>query len=91
MRELLDLRYSKIVWIPPQGNSARCLVQRQQCAIPFLGLSKKRKRWINIDESWINSGDYRRMSWARKGESNSIPVKTVTPRITLIVALDSEG
>ena len=51
----------------------------------------KRKRVINIDESWVNSGDYRRMSWQRKGVSNSIPVKTITPRITLIVALDTEG
>ena len=46
---------------------------------------------INIDESWIDSGDYRRRSWQTKGVSNSLPVKKVSPRITLIVALDSEG
>ena len=28
MRDLLDLRYTKIVPIPVHGNSERCLVQR---------------------------------------------------------------
>ena len=73
------------------GNSERCLVQRQQCAIPFLALIQVKKRFINIDESWVDSGDYRRASWQRKGTSNSIPVRKVQPRITLIVALDTDG
>ena len=29
MRDLLDLRYTKLVPIPVQGNSERCRVQRQ--------------------------------------------------------------
>ena len=52
---------------------------------------KSKKRIINIDESWIDSGDYRRRFWQRKGLSNSLAVKKVAPRITLIVALDSRG
>ena len=28
MRDLLDLRYTKIVQLPVHGNSERCLVQR---------------------------------------------------------------
>ena len=50
-----------------------------------------KRRIINIDESWVDSGDYRRRCWQRKGVSNSMSVKKVSPRITLIVALDSEG
>ena len=50
-----------------------------------------KRRIINIDESWVDSGDYRRRSWQRKGVSNSLPAKKVSPRITLILALDSEG
>ena len=63
MRNLLDLRYTKIVNIPVHGNSERCRVQRQQCAIEFLGLIQTKKRIISIDESWLDSGDYRRRSW----------------------------
>ena len=91
MRHLLDLSYTKIVQLPVHGNSERCLVQRQQCAIIFLKHIQVKKRIINIDESWLDSGDYRRMSWQRKGTSNGIPVKKVYPRITLMVALDTEG
>ena len=91
MRDLLNLRYNKIVKLPVHGNSERCLVQRQQCALEFLKLVQTKRRIINIDESWVDSGDYRRRCWQRKGLSNSLPVKKVNPRITLIVALDSEG
>ena len=54
-------------------------------------LIQTKKRIINIDESWIDSGDYRRRSWQRKGVTNANPVKKVSPRITLIVAVDSLG
>ena len=54
-------------------------------------LIQTKRRIINIDESWVDSGDYRRRSWQRKGLSNSLATKKVSPRITLIVALDSEG
>lgn len=63
MRDLLGLRYNKIVPLPVHGNSERCLVQRQQCALEFFRQLKAGKRVINIDESWIASGDYRRRSW----------------------------
>jgi hypothetical protein len=39
----------------------------------------------------VDSYDYRRRSWQRKGMTNSVPVKKVRPRITMIVALDSTG
>ena len=91
MRDLVNLRYNKIVKIPVHGNSERCLVQRQQCALVFLKLVQTKRRIINIDESWVGSADYRRRSWSRKGVSNSISTKKLSPRITLIVALDSEG
>ena len=63
MKDLLNLRYNKIVKLPVHGNSERCLVQRQQCALEFFRQLKAGKRVINIDESWIASGDYRRRSW----------------------------
>ena len=63
MRERLGLKYNKIVPLPVHGNSERCLVQRQQCALEFFRQLEAGKRIINIDESWIASGDYRRRSW----------------------------
>ena len=91
MKDLLNLRYNKIVKLPFHGNSERCMVQRQQCALRFLKLVKTKRRFINIDESWVGSADYRRRSWYRKGVNNSLSARKVSPRITLIVALDSEG
>ena len=84
MRDLVNLRYNKIVKIPVHGNSERCLVQRQQCALVFLKLVQTKRRIINIDESWVNSADYRRRSWSRKGMSNSISTKKLSPRITIV-------
>ena len=46
---------------------------------------------ISIDETWIDSGDYRRRAWNYKNVSNSIPVKKVWPRITMIAAMDNWG
>ena len=91
MKELLDLRYKKIVPVPVHANSDRCLVQRQQCALKFLELVQTKKRIINIDETWVDSGDFRRRCWQRANLSNSIPIKKVQPRITLVVAVDSTG
>jgi hypothetical protein len=91
MRDQLGLRYSKIINVAPQANSDRCRIQRQQCSIELLKLMQSKSRIIQIDESWVDSCDYRRRSWQRKGMSNSIPVKKVRPRITMIVALSSRG
>ena len=46
---------------------------------------------INIDETWIDYVDFRRRSWKLPGQSNSIAVKQVMPRLSLIVAVSSNG
>ena len=91
MREQLDMSYTRIINIPIHGNSERCLVQRQQCALKFLELIQKKKRIINIDESWLDSGDYRRRSWKVKGVINSMPIKKISPTITMMLAFDNFG
>ena len=45
----------------------------------------------NIDESWLDYTDYRRMKWAVIGTSNSVAKKQVVPRISMIMALDTLG
>ncbi|MEC8141975.1 MAG: transposase, partial [Candidatus Thermoplasmatota archaeon] len=50
-----------------------------------------KKTLLNIDETWIGTADFRRFSWCFRGESASLPVKQVQPRISMIVGLDSTG
>ena len=88
---MLGFRYTKIVQIPIHGNSERCLVQRQQCAMKVLENLKKKTRFIGIDETWLDSCDYRRRCWKESWVVNSIPVKKINPRITEIVAFDNHG
>ena len=64
---------------------------RQQYALAYLGLLRNEKVVLNIDESWISQMDYRRMKWRAPGSTNSVDIKQVQPRITLIVAIDTLG
>ena len=66
MKEQLDLSYKRIVRLAPQANSVAKLIQRQQCAIVFLKLYKSKRRFVNIDESWLDSVRYHRRSWQLK-------------------------
>ena len=49
------------------------------------------KRIINIDESSVPFMDYRRFKWARRGTKNTFARKELTPKVNMIVALDTEG
>ena len=57
----------------------------------FLQLIQTKQRLINIDETWLDSGDYRRFSWQSRKDAVGIPVMKISPNITLIAALDSKG
>ena len=46
---------------------------------------------INIDESWSNELDFARRKWHDRNESNSLPRKYVSPRLSLLAAIDTEG
>lgn len=46
---------------------------------------------INIDESWINELDFARRRWHDRTESNSMPRKYVSPRLSVLAAIDTEG
>ena len=46
---------------------------------------------INVDESWINELDFQRRKWHDRMESNSLPKKTVFPRLSLLAAIDTTG
>ena len=46
---------------------------------------------INIDESWLNNTRFVRRIWAPTDSPATVTDKQVAPRISLIVALDTEG
>ena len=46
---------------------------------------------LNVDETWINRGDMRHMKWRTQGQTNSISDKSISPRISVIAAIDTEG
>ena len=85
------MRYRKITKINWTQNSMGNLVLRQQWALKWLELMKHPKTIINVDESWINELYFKRMKWRVPGTTNSVTTKQVASRISLIMALDTEG
>ena len=49
------------------------------------------KRVLNIDESWISETEYSRRMWCPTKSSGSVTERTVSPRLALLAALDTEG
>ena len=57
----------------------------------MLALLEKDHRVINVDESWINQTRFLRRIWAPSDAAGSVTDKQVAPRISLLVALDTNG
>lgn len=49
------------------------------------------KRIINVDETWINESNFIRKTWSPKKQHSSICIQPMSPRISMIAALDSDG
>ena len=85
------MRYKRVVPVAPQANSEAALVKRMDSARVLLRELQKGKRCLNIDESAIGAMDFRRQKWTVIGKPNSIVQKDVTPRLTIIAAIDNLG
>ena len=72
-----------------QGNSERSLVLRQKCAMKMIEILKTDTIVINIDESSFIEADFRRQKWRKRGETNSVSVKEISPRINVFAAIDT--
>lgn len=57
----------------------------------ILELIHQDKILLNMDETWLNECDFRRMKWREHDTSNIFPGSPLSPRITLIAALDTMG
>ena len=91
MRDELDMRYRKIKTVSLHSNSEKNLVLRQRWALEFLNQARRKKVFINIDETWLGMSDFRRMKWQKPGTTNSVPKIEITPRVTMILGLDTLG
>jgi len=91
LRGRFGMRYRRVQHVAFTGNSERCLALRQLFAERLLHQLQKGTRFLNVDESWINSGDMRHMKWRKKGQTNSISDKAIQPRLSVIAAIDTEG
>ena len=49
------------------------------------------KRVINIDETWINETSFIRKTWAEKDGLGNTQKNSVQPRVSMILAIDTEG
>ena len=85
------MRYRKISKIPFYANSIRNRILRQKFALKYLDLIKNDKIILNIDETWIGETDYRRRKWRLAGAKNSVSTAYVSPRLSVILGLDTLG
>ena len=90
-RQDLGMKYQKLKKLAYQGNSERSLILRQQFSMKMLELLEQGKRILNIDETWISGMKCTHRSWQMPQRSRSLPEKQVTPSISLILGMDTEG
>ena len=91
MKKDLGLSYRKVKKVAVQANSERCLVLRQQYAVTMLPLLTKGVRVINVDETWLNESNFTRRCWLPKSSPGTETLRTITPTLSMIAALDTEG
>jgi hypothetical protein len=63
MRDDLGMRFRKIKTVSLHSNSEKNLVLRQRWSLEFLAQTRKKKVFINVDETWLGMSDFRRMKW----------------------------
>lgn len=91
MKKDLGLSYRKAKKVPVQSNTVRCLILRQRSAKTLLPLLQEGKRVINFDETWLNESSFIRKTWAPKEASPSVTLRAISPRLSLLGALDTDG
>ena len=91
LKKDLGLSYLKTKKLNSKANSVKALAQRQQYALTLLSILERGKRVINIDETWLNETSFVRRVWAKKGGHGNLQLNTVSPRLSLIAALDTNG
>ena len=91
MKSKFAMKYQKTRPIPLQTNRERNLALRCLYGQKFLQTLEEGHRIINIDQSWLNQDDFRRNKWVTADQSQRLPMKEISPRISMIAAICSRG
>ena len=91
MKKDFKLSFIKVKKLAPQANSDLNLVLRQQFALKLMEHLHEGKRVINIDETWMNETSHVRRTWAQRDGSGNLKLNSVTPRLSMIAAVDTDG
>jgi hypothetical protein len=91
MKRDLGMRYRKVVAVSVHANGDKNLILRQQYAQELIRLLASGRTILNIDETWLGMSDFRRRKWQAPGTTNSVAKLAMTPRISMIAALDTRG
>ena len=91
LRKDMHMGYRFAKEVPVQCNTERNLVLRQQYSLRILPLLESGKRIINVDESWLSQTRFLRRTWVPSDSPSTFRAKQVAPRISLLLALDTEG
>ena len=57
----------------------------------LINLMDQGKRIINVDETWLNATSFIRKLWASRGGTGNMNLNLITPRVSMIAALDTCG
>ena len=87
----MGLAFKRIQKVPLLGNTARCLLLRQMYAKFMLKLLAAGTRVINVDQTWLNDLNFHRRCWAHAGDRNTRNMNSVTPRLSMLMAIDTDG
>lgn len=85
------MKYRRVQHIALSANSQRSLVLRQQWAVKLLEQDLDNICICNLDETWLGMSDFRRMKWQFPDSNNSVAAFQVTPRVTMMTAITSDG
>ena len=72
LRTELKMRWKKITRVDPPTNKTRSLVLRHLSAKVFLNLLDQDLRLINVDETWLDTMEFRRRRWVKAGATTSL-------------------
>ena len=91
LRHDIGARFQRVKRVPHLGNSTRCLLLRQHYAKMMLEKLDAGWRVINLDQTWVNDANFMRRKWRLRGQSNSISERRIAPRISVQLAICTEG
>ena len=91
LRNDCNLSFIKAKKLSVGTNTEKSRVLRQQYALRMLPLLESKTRIINIDETWLNESSFVRKAWAPRNGLGNVRLNTVTPRLSMIAALDTDG